>query len=127
MPITLAWDNDDKTILRWDFEGDWNWNLVKETLGKSVAMRQTVGHDVALIFDMRDAAPLRAGALHQTAENLAAAPEGRQVLIVVGQGTFMQAMVAIFQKVYPTMKNEIKHAATLDEARALIKEIRSRT
>lgn len=53
MPISINWDNPQKTIIRNEFEGSWTWNEFVEAMDQVGKLMQTVSHPVDILGNMR--------------------------------------------------------------------------
>lgn len=53
MGISVRWENKNKTALRWRFNENWTWRDVEIANHASVEMRDTVGHPVDFILDVK--------------------------------------------------------------------------
>jgi hypothetical protein len=124
MPIRIAWDDDAETILRWDFEGAWDWDMVYTATQQSILMRRSSvsGADVSVILNMEQAAPLQTGALTHTRNALKLNPEGRDLVVIVGRSAYLQTLIVIFRNMNLALGEQVFSADTLDQARALIRE-----
>jgi hypothetical protein len=118
MAITVAWDNESKSVLRLDFEGRWDWPDYNTAIDEAYAIIKQTNDTVHLISNMpQDMAlpqglPLR----HlRRAHKLMPANVGQ--FLVVGGNWAAQTMLLIFRH-YDEEK--IVSAKTLDEARALL-------
>ena len=46
MSVTVVWDNERKTVIRYDMLGRWNWNEFQVEFQKAKAMLDSVEHTV---------------------------------------------------------------------------------
>ena len=53
MPIRVYWDDPEKTIVRYDFEGNWTWDELYKVYYQAIAMETSVPYRVDIILDMR--------------------------------------------------------------------------
>ena len=122
MSIQLSWDNDEKTIIRFDYGKGWTWDDFSEA-GKLVQkMRAEVNHPVHIIANFEDGAfpPLGALGKFRTAqENV----PGDAVVVVVGGGMFITALVSSFSRVYKALSKNLMVADSLDKAREKIAKL----
>ena len=51
MAISVQWDNEARTIIRWDFEAEWSWDELADTARVSSAMIATREDDVDIILN----------------------------------------------------------------------------
>ena len=54
MGIVVAWDNDEKTVLRVTYEDSWNWKDHRIALDAINALLATVDHPVDLVVELQD-------------------------------------------------------------------------
>jgi hypothetical protein len=123
MPITVSWDNEEKTIVRQTYIGKWTWDEFYAAGEEFAVLAGTVTHTVHLLIDMRQAGPLPGGALsHIGAMNRLPPNMGR--IVAVGVGSFVMKMFNVAAAVRPAIKERILIVATLDEAYSHLKESR---
>jgi hypothetical protein len=53
MPVRVEWDNPDKTVIRYEMQGDWNWNEFRPAYNQAKAMLAEVPREVNFILDLR--------------------------------------------------------------------------
>ena len=119
MNIQVSWDNDEKTIIRFDYSQGWTWEDFAEAGRLVEKMRAEVKHTVHTIANFEDGAfpPMGAMGKFRTAqENM---PED-SVVVVVGGGMFITALVSSFSRVYQKLSKRLIMADSLDDARAKI-------
>src|SRR5688572_25615128 len=116
MPIVVDWDDPEKTILRWDFNGLWDWAQVFASTEISVRMRQEVNHSVSIILNLERATPIKPGAMNHTKTALSFSPEGRDMVVVAGQSAFVQTIVDIFRKMNVALAEKLVGASSVNEA-----------
>ncbi len=61
MGFRFAW-NDDRTLMRYIAEGDWNWNDYHKIVRASLFSLHNLGHSVDVIIDLRGGSRVPAGA-----------------------------------------------------------------
>ncbi len=120
MPVLISWDDDDRTTIRYDYDGKWTWEEVYTANDEVTALMHEVEHPVSIIHDLTRSAGLPSGALTHAHRFTAGLPENWDISVVVGSGTFTEALLNIFSRVYKTLGEHYKTAATLEEARAII-------
>jgi hypothetical protein len=120
MNITVSWDNDDKTIIRYDFQGQWTWDEFHKTSKEAFAMTRSVEHRVDSISNFHKGAALPPNALFQFRQAMTNAPKNRGMTVIVGGNTFIKTMVRVFSNLNKQLGERLKIADTLDEARAML-------
>lgn len=122
MTIDISWDNDEKTIIRFDYRKGWTWDDFSEA-GKIVQkMRAEVKHPAHIIANFENGAfpPLGAlGKFRSAQENVPT----DAVVVVVGGGAFITALVSSFSRVYKALSKNLLVANSLDDARAKIAKL----
>ncbi len=122
MKITVAWDNPERTIIRYDFADGWTWEDLFAAVAEDDSLMDTVDHTVHLIFNVQDTSappnPLSKmrGLSGQISPQLG-------LLVVVGSDAWFHRVTEIFYSVYG--KNlegmvGVRRADTLAQARQLI-------
>ena len=120
MSIQVVWDNDEKTIIRYTYQGQWTWDELAAVLEEAYALLDTVDHPVDFIIDLRQSVLLPKDALRH-GERVAQAVhpnEGRSV--VVGANMLVSRLADVFYKIYRRTSKQFRFVATLDEAYALL-------
>jgi hypothetical protein len=122
MKITVAWDNPEQTIIRYDFAQGWTWEDLFAAVAEDDSLMDSVDHDVHIIFNVQDASvppnPLSRlrGLSGQINPKLG-------LLVVVATDAWFHRVTEIFYSVYG--KNleglaGVHRADTLADARQII-------
>lgn len=124
MNIDIEWDNDEKTIIRYDYGKNWTWDDFRNAVDTSNKMFAEVEHTVDLIanFEQGTAPPM--GALGRFKYAQETMPKNGGTIVVVGGGFFISTLVSAFSRIYKAMSHNLMVADSLDEARAKIAELR---
>jgi hypothetical protein len=125
MGITVLWDNDEHTVIRYDFEGQWIWSEFFVATGDAFTLTRSVSHTVDSISNFMPGAALPSDALFQFRRAMATAPPNRGVTVIVGGSTLIKTMVIVFGKVNRQLGARLFLADTLDQARTLLSARRS--
>ena len=122
MSITVNWDNDDKTVIRYDFADKWDWADFRAATVEAFALTRSVPHRVDSISNFHLGANLPPDALFQFSRIMKVAPSNRGTTVIVGGTTFINNLVSIFSKIYKPLGKRLLIASTLDEARTKLSE-----
>lgn len=133
MPVSVMWDNDEKTILRFEVDGDWEIDETWERITvDALNMTRETDSVPDAIIDMRG----------QSGDNVPQGfmTQGRNfsnwvqryqldsaVMVIVGGGRMMQAGADIFRKLHIPISERSFFADSLDEARTKIHDYRATT
>ena len=129
MGIRIFWDDDEKTVIRYEFEESWTWEDLIAAVQKDDELMAEVDHTVHLILDMRAIRDVPSNPMGHLRSIAGMVSPQLGLVIFVGTNRWAQALVEIFYKVY---KSQVKGmsgvavVATLDEAYAAIAQYKSR-
>jgi hypothetical protein len=120
MPVHIQWDNDDKTAIRYDYEGKWSWDELYDVSKKAVEMFHSVNHKVNVIHNLANSPNLPSGALSHAHRFSAQNPENWGISVVVGTSAFVSSLIQVFRKVYRQFGERYYTAMTLEQARQVL-------
>lgn len=124
MSITVVWDNPEKTVLRFIYEGRWTWDEFHPVINQGNQMTREVEHKVVSIVDMRAASDVPPNALvhlKRVMEQAAKYPNNSGVTIFLDAEAFGKAILSMLKQVYPLLASQMEflHTDTLEDARAV--------
>jgi hypothetical protein len=117
MPISVQWDNPEKTVLCQKFEGKWTGPDYYASLDEMSRLLKEVDHRVHLLGDMSDSVGI-------PALNLLAA-SGRVVkmvehqfssITIVKAHNYFQSLVNVVRRMSPALAERVYFVSTLEEA-----------
>jgi hypothetical protein len=124
MTVYAEWDNADKTIMRWTFEGDWTWEEyydARKTTNQEISAQK---HPVDLIVDLRTSGTLPSGVLMHARNSVYIAPDNIGLTVYVGINPVMRAFYNMFRNLYRGLihskRLDMMMVATLDDAYAAL-------
>ena len=118
MSIHVVWDDAERSIVRWDFEQDWDWNDFWEAFAESIRIGEGYTRRVDVIPNVTATKRLPIGALGAFKSADAKLPDFVKLVVVAGSDSMTRTIIRTFAQI-----NHIdswRTATTLDEARALI-------
>jgi hypothetical protein len=126
MTVRAAWDNPQKTIMRWTFEGAWTWDeyyKLRVSTNQQIAAEQ---HTVDLIVDLSTSKALPSGILTHGKNAVSVTPKNIGITVLVGANPVLNAFYKMFSSLYGTLirskKLDMVMVTTLDAAYKLLKE-----
>lgn len=124
MPIEVKWDNEEKTVLCFEYKGVWEWDDVFPVIEKGDKMIDEVDHPVGIVFDMTESAGVPKGVFSQTKRANRNIHKHVKYRVTVGANRFIEILVSSYQKIYGAMGGEstTAFASTREEAHTLIAE-----
>jgi hypothetical protein len=124
MPVSIRWEDDDKTVMRYTIQGRWTWEELYPCFEEGIEMAKSVSHRFDVIIDFSQTSHLPGNAITHL-RGIAERQVGN-----MGVGIFVtssRVLLAIFQvavKVYPKIAHYFRMVATEAEAYALIEQAR---
>src|SRR5215813_7451239 len=116
MPIHVVWYDTDKTIIVWEFDGEWDWQDYHAAINTAVVMIRGVGHIVDSIMDLRHNRSLPPNALIQGKRWFVVAPPNFGVTVVAGGSGLIRGIATTIATVYKRFSDRILMASTVEEA-----------
>jgi hypothetical protein len=121
MPITVAWDNPEHTIILMHFEGKWTWEElldVEEVINRHL---DQTSQPLDFIVDMTNAGPPAPSVPAQFRQ------VGREIshpmlrrTVVVGASSLIEIYLRIFSSLQSVAAQKITTASTIQEAHSLL-------
>ena len=120
MAVRVQWDNDQRTIVRYIFEGKWTWNDFYPAYNQAIEMEKSMPHRVHAIIDMRKGIGVPANVLMHVKDISDKQPDNIGLSIIVTSSSFVQSLYHIGIKFYSKIDYYFRVVETLDEAYKLI-------
>jgi hypothetical protein len=120
MTVKVSWDNEDRTTIRYDFEGYWIWKDFYAAAETAFAMTRSVDYRVDSISYFRVGATLPPNALMHFRKAMVNAPKNRGVNVIVGGSMFIRTMVKVFSRLNRALGERLVLADTLEDAREVL-------
>jgi hypothetical protein len=123
MPITVRWDDEARTIVRWVFEGKWTWDEYNQAMIESNQQVRGVEHPVDAIMDLTASNVLPTNVLSNThAARDELQPKNIRWIYIVSHQALLKALINIFGRLYERFsKGGLSMLDSLDAAHADIK------
>jgi hypothetical protein len=117
MAIKVTWDSADQTIVRFDFEGKWNFLDFDYAVNESISLMKKVSHRVNWLMNLDAGGPLAAGAVLESRELREPLPEHHGAIVFVGNPMFAHGIATILSRVYPVLGEGFHFEENLTDAR----------
>jgi hypothetical protein len=117
MPIHVQFDNEQRTIMRYEFIGRWTWQEYHQAIEQGYTLSKPIPYTVNLILDFSQGNTLPHNALSIFGTSMKTPPRDFDFAVVVSQSAFIQMVVKVFQRVYREMGNKLIYVQTIKEAR----------
>lgn len=126
MPVRVQWDeaststSTEHTILRFDYEGEWNWQEAHMAFDWADVLMQNVQQPIAVIIDMSRSRTTPTDALQRVTVSAQRTRHNISMIVAVGATPFVSVMAEMYRRLYNRYAVAPYYAATLDDARAFI-------
>ena len=123
MPIRIRWEDDARTVLRFEFSTAWDWPDLYSAIDQGLKMTEGRYAEIDAIFDLVTDAYLPPGnVLFHGRRVLEFQPAEHGCVIILAGKPLLRNVVSILNQVYAT---NFAIVGTLDEAHALIARARA--
>lgn len=118
MTITVQWDDEARTIVRWVFDGKWTWDEYNQAMIESNERVRGVTHPVDAIMDLTHSNMLPANVLSNThAAHDEIQPKNIRWIYIVSHQALLKALINIFARLYERFgKGGLAMVESLDAA-----------
>jgi hypothetical protein len=125
MPVTVDWDNPEKTIIYARYER-WSWDDFYKALDECNRLSQAVDYQVDIICDLVDNVVPKGGTISHAAATLKQDNERVGLIVLVTPNRFIQALTQMSSRVVPGFQKKYRMTPTLDSAREMIAKERQK-
>jgi len=119
MPVSVRWEDDEKTIARWEFAGSWTWDDYYATLEQSNQMLESVNHKVNLLIITIDTAIVPSGLTAQF-KQISRFHSNVGIAVIVVTSAFIETMLKILIRYQPQIGKYIFLTRSQDKAREIL-------
>jgi hypothetical protein len=120
MSIKVTWDNAERTIICFDFEGRWDWDELYAASDQATEMLDSVDHMVDFIMDIRETQKIPKDFMSH-AERIASGSHPRRgMMVVVGANRLLRTVGSGLRRLFPDATRNLVFAADLEEAEEII-------
>lgn len=126
MAVRVYWLDEAKTLVQYDFVGDWTWEEFYPVLEEALVMEHSVSHRVDVVCDFRSAGALPQNVLVNLKTVTEKAPPNSGLSVFVTTNRFFILTYDTAVKFYPKTRQFYAVAETIEEAHALINAARAR-
>ena len=122
MAIHVMWDDAEQSIIRWDFDPEWDWNDFWEAFAESIRMGEGFTRRVDVIPNVTNTKRLLIGALGAFKSADSKLPDFVKFIVVARSDSITRTIIKTFAQI--NRIDSWRTATTVDEARALIMDDR---
>jgi hypothetical protein len=122
MPITTRWDNDEKTLIRNDFESLWSWDEFTLAMDTCTEWIAAVNYKVNIISNIKPGVIPRGNALSNGQRALRKLPENFGVLIVV-TNPLAALLGKILRRIAPDLASKVIMVTDIEKAYETLEQL----
>lgn len=122
--ITVSWDNDTRTIIRWEFQTGWYWADLYQARGAFDQLMEAVSHPVDVIINLNKTTIPLGDTLHNFRAVSLRPPTHRRVMVLTNASTFGLTVAEIVRHTF-RIWDRMLIANSLEEAYAKIAAYKS--
>jgi hypothetical protein len=121
MSISVDWDNDERTIIRWTFSDPWVWADFRVGYERSHALMESVEHTVHILADVREGTKVPVGNIMSNVRMLITRyPSNLGIHVGVSQNLLVRVMGQTVGRLLPKgIGNGVYAVETMEEAYVL--------
>jgi hypothetical protein len=120
--VRIDWDNAEKTIICYQFDGHWTWEEFFAAKEAANALMDTVHHKLGVILYTPHHIRIQANLLSNARNAIRNIHPQTVVVVIVVTNPLVRTMISTMRAITPIGKFRIDVASTLDEARVLVNE-----
>ena len=117
MGVTVRWEDETRRILRYRFDGMWNWDEYYSALIQGRRMMSEVQHRVCILNDMQNTSFVPDSFLIRARAVMETRPANAGLGVFISSDRFFQSMHQVFARLYPDLAQ--LYPLVHDEAAAL--------
>ncbi|RMF79804.1 MAG: hypothetical protein D6737_10200 [Chloroflexi bacterium] len=120
MSIIVKWDNNQRTVIRYIFEGTWQWQDFYQSIADGHVLMNEVDYRVHAIIDIQNSHTFPKDLLlHLKPINTKLHPN-TGMTVLVGANSFVHALHFILWRIRPRLEERFMILDSLEEARAFL-------
>lgn len=116
MAINITWDNEEQTILRWEFPSVWTWDEFEQ----AARILNSVEYPVDVVILSGGGRFPGGNAFAQLARTLNPRNQRFNRMVIVGNNDFENKLVAIMVKLYRAWSDKVRRVHSLAEAQDVL-------
>jgi hypothetical protein len=118
MTVRVSWDNDDKTVIHYQFDDNWTWDDFFPAKARAQDLIDTVPHKVAVILETQHNGVIPHNLLTNARNGLRTKHPQTALVVIVVTRPFIRTMIGTIRALSPLAHVRIEMAYTMAEARA---------
>lgn len=121
MPVRVGWGDAEKSYIYLQLIGHWSWNDWNQALLDGRLLAQEAGRSVGLMANFADSFSLPTNSLMHYQRTMDHEFAVWRLIVLVSPNPLMRPIMRLFRPMYPRFQQRITVAATIQEARNILK------
>ncbi|SRR5258706_6926935 len=126
MPITVQWDDDEKRVVRYTFDGKWTWDEYHSAIANAFDLVKDLPYIVNMLLDFSASNLFPSNALSHFAGSMKTPPRDYDAVVVVTRSRFVETIASVISRLSGRIGKKIIVVKTLDEGRAYLATLEKR-
>jgi hypothetical protein len=118
--ITIKWDNAEKTILSYTFDGEWTWQELDIVWRQGENMVEGITQRYDVIMDLRNMNVIPRNALQVMRDRYELHSPNGGLTVLIGANALIRAILDVLTRIKPQAFEHYRCVPTLEEAYQLI-------
>lgn len=124
MGITANWTDNSQTIIRYDFEGHWDWDMFYPVYEQVITMAKSVDHRVDVVLDLRENNTFPKNVIMHIKNIADKRPKNMGKSILVTENRFALSLFRVARHLNHRIDKYFRIVPTFEEAYAIIERDR---
>lgn len=124
MSIEVYWEDEEQTIVRYDFKGHWTWDEFYPVLEKALEMERAKPYRVDVILDMRKNEVVPANVLTHLKSIADHQPDNIGISVFVSENRFLLSLFSVGTRFYSRIGHYFRVVSSIEEAHQMIRDAR---
>ena len=120
MAVRVSWDNDEKTIMHYQFDDNWTWEEFFPAKARAYEMISTVTHKVGVILETQHNGVIPHNLLINFRNGMRTKHPNTAIVVIVVTRPFIRTMINTVRALSPLANVHLEMASTLGQARHMI-------
>jgi hypothetical protein len=128
MPVTVAWDDEEQTIIHFAFIAPWTWDEFRMAVEKGWIEGRHHAHRVHAIVDFTRIGPMPSGYLtHFSRAAMTRVSPNVGVIVVVGVTGMFTTTFQLIMRLFPRLQERVIQVDSVEEAHAFLARYKADT
>src|SRR5437588_3347654 len=120
MAVMVDWDNPNKTVLRYQYIGQWTWQENEQAASKAFELAKDAPGSVNIIADFIQSSVLPNNLLSGFQRTLRGPSIEFSTCVIVSKTGLLMRLLEVFRRLNRNVSTKLLTAGTVEEARALL-------